>query len=133
MRRIMILALTLALGTPRLRIAAAQDNVQLQAELALWDAIKDTKDPALFDDYLRKYPDGTFALVARTRLAELRGRPATDIPTPVRRAPPTTRPGEIRQNAKDGLKYAWIPPGEFEIGCDPRRDSELLIAAHSSY
>ena len=36
-------------------------------------------------------------------------------------APPS--PGEVIENPKDGLKYAWIPPGTFTMGCSPG-DSE---------
>jgi formylglycine-generating enzyme required for sulfatase activity len=32
-------------------------------------------------------------------------------------------PGEVRENSKDGLKYSWIPPGTFMMGCSPG-DSE---------
>jgi formylglycine-generating enzyme required for sulfatase activity len=28
-------------------------------------------------------------------------------------------PGTVRQNPKDGLKYVWIPPGTFMMGCSP--------------
>src|SRR5579872_3117587 len=28
-------------------------------------------------------------------------------------------PGEARENPKDGLKYVWIPPGAFMMGCSP--------------
>jgi len=28
-------------------------------------------------------------------------------------------PGTVRLNRKDGLKYVWIPPGSFEMGCSP--------------
>jgi len=31
--------------------------------------------------------------------------------------PPPT--GTVRQNPKDGLKYVWIPPGTFIMGCSP--------------
>jgi formylglycine-generating enzyme required for sulfatase activity len=31
--------------------------------------------------------------------------------------------GEVRENPKDGLKYVWIPPGTFMMGCSPG-DSE---------
>lgn len=31
--------------------------------------------------------------------------------------------GSLRENPKDGLKYVWIPPGRFEMGCSPG-DSE---------
>jgi formylglycine-generating enzyme required for sulfatase activity len=34
---------------------------------------------------------------------------------------PTT--GSVRINPKDGLKYVWIPPGSFQMGCSPG-DSE---------
>ena len=27
--------------------------------------------------------------------------------------------GELKVNPKDGLKYAWIPPGAFTMGCSP--------------
>lgn len=27
--------------------------------------------------------------------------------------------GTVRENAKDGLKYVWIPPGSFMMGCSP--------------
>ena len=31
--------------------------------------------------------------------------------------------GEVRVNPKDGLKYVWIPPGTFQMGCS-RGDTE---------
>jgi formylglycine-generating enzyme required for sulfatase activity len=27
--------------------------------------------------------------------------------------------GKVRENSKDGLKYVWIPPGRFMMGCSP--------------
>src|SRR5271168_1804375 len=27
--------------------------------------------------------------------------------------------GEVRVNPRDGLKYVWIPPGSFQMGCSP--------------
>ena len=32
------------------------------------------------------------------------------------------KPGTVRVNAKDGLEYVWIPPGEFQMGCVPGDD-----------
>jgi formylglycine-generating enzyme required for sulfatase activity len=34
-----------------------------------------------------------------------------------------TRPGTVKWNPKDGLKYVWVPPGTFMMGCSPG-DSE---------
>jgi hypothetical protein len=40
-------------------------------ESLFWMSIKDGNDPAAFDAYLKQYPDGTFAPLARRRLAGL--------------------------------------------------------------
>jgi serine/threonine-protein kinase len=34
-------------------------------------------------------------------------------------AKPGESKGEVRVNPKDGLKYVWIPPGTFMMGCSP--------------
>jgi formylglycine-generating enzyme required for sulfatase activity len=31
-------------------------------------------------------------------------------------------PGTVRENSKDGLKYVWIAPGTFMMGCSPGDD-----------
>jgi formylglycine-generating enzyme required for sulfatase activity len=40
-------------------------------------------------------------------------KPPVEVPKP-----PTTA-GPTRENPKDGLKYVWIPPGTFMMGCSP--------------
>jgi class 3 adenylate cyclase len=40
-------------------------------ELAFWESVSDADDPALFQAYLDKYPEGNFAAIATTRLARL--------------------------------------------------------------
>jgi formylglycine-generating enzyme required for sulfatase activity len=32
---------------------------------------------------------------------------------------PTPAAGTVKENPKDGLKYVWIPPGTFMMGCSP--------------
>lgn len=39
-------------------------------EITFWESVKDTDNPALFEAYLTKYPDGNFALIAQARLDE---------------------------------------------------------------
>jgi hypothetical protein len=53
---------------------AAQDqDTKLKVELSFWDSIKESRDPDVFEDYLKKYPDGQFAAIARSKLRALRG------------------------------------------------------------
>ena len=42
-----------------------------RTELELWERIAEAKDPALFEDYLRRYPSGNFAELAQLRLDKL--------------------------------------------------------------
>jgi formylglycine-generating enzyme required for sulfatase activity len=42
--------------------------------------------------------------------------------TPKPKKPPAAKkpaPGTVRLTPKDGLKYVWIPPGSFQMGCSP--------------
>jgi hypothetical protein len=52
--------------------ATAPDLVQPNAELAFWDAIKHEKNPRLFEAYLNRYPNGTFAEIAKVILQDVR-------------------------------------------------------------
>ncbi len=44
-------------------------------ELLFWQSIKDSEDPQMFAAYLEKYPQGTFAALARLNIERLDGRP----------------------------------------------------------
>ena len=47
----------------------SMDSAKLEGDL--WDSVKNSSDPAMIQSYLAKYPGGTFAAVAKARLAEL--------------------------------------------------------------
>jgi hypothetical protein len=47
-------------------------------EVAYWNSIKDSTDPTFFAEYLRKYPNGHFVSIARSRRLELERRAAPD-------------------------------------------------------
>ena len=40
-----------------------------------------------------------------------------ELLTNVQTLEPHLKPGTVKVNPKDGLEYAWIPHGEFEMGC----------------
>ena len=74
-------------------------------ELAFWASVKDSRDPADFRAYLDQYPSGTFAALARNRLAALQSQ-ATVAPTPSAPAP-TRQEGRA---ASPGLTVAELEP-----------------------
>ena len=41
-------------------------------------------------------------------------------------------PPQVRENPKDGLKYVWIPPGTFMMGCSPG-DNECHVSEKPSH
>ena len=69
--------------------AAAVDT----RDAALWDMIKDSNNPALFEAYLKRYASGQFAAPARERLKSLQVAAVT-----LRRSGPTTTTSSGRAN-----------------------------------
>jgi formylglycine-generating enzyme required for sulfatase activity len=45
-------------------------------------------------------------------------KPKPPVETP-RRGASAPAAGTVKENAKDGLRYVWIPPGTFMMGCSP--------------
>jgi hypothetical protein len=43
------------------------------------------------------------------------------------------QPGQLKVNPKDGLRYAWIPPGAFTMGCSPVSLQEYAEAFGKAY
>ena len=50
-------------------------------DLAFWNAIKDSRDPRDFEDYLRQFPSGTFRGLAQRRATQLAAAPAAPTET----------------------------------------------------
>jgi len=67
-----ILALGLAIGSSMAPPTLAQAPSEA-AETALWDSVKDSRDPAEVQTYLDRFPNGIFAPLARIRLRNLQG------------------------------------------------------------
>jgi formylglycine-generating enzyme required for sulfatase activity len=58
-----------------------------------------------------------------TTLREIAPKPSAPQTAMPRRGVSPLAAGTVRENPKDGLKYVWIPPGTFMMGCSPG-DSE---------
>ena len=69
-----------ALAQTRLdEFASAQggmrDPQDREVELAFWDSVRESDNPASLGAYLEKYPDGEFKALAEIRLAEIKAAP----------------------------------------------------------
>jgi serine/threonine protein kinase len=82
-------------------------------ELAFWNSIKDSKDSADFKEYLRKYPEGQFAGLARNRLAQL-------TPPEPKPLPPEGKKPAIQAAEQDPLDEEFAGSGET-----PRTPAEI--------
>ncbi|MBB4615323.1 hypothetical protein [Novosphingobium taihuense] len=74
------------LGLPAPLCAQAANGVGSPFELAFWQSVSGSDDPAVYEAYLQQYPAGTFAGLARVKLATLR---KASLPAPaIASAPP---------------------------------------------
>jgi hypothetical protein len=53
-------------------LSSAIDSNDKTRELSFWNNIKESNDPNLFEDYLRRYPDGVFSRLAKLTLESIR-------------------------------------------------------------
>jgi len=88
-----------------LTVAAPPETPAADRELAFWESVKDSHDPADFQAYLEQYPGGTFAALARNRLTALQSQ-AMVTPTPPAQ-PPARQEGP---GASLGLTVAELQP-----------------------
>jgi formylglycine-generating enzyme required for sulfatase activity len=89
-------------------------------DLAFWESVKDSQNPADYEAYLAQFPKGTFAVLAGNRLAELKTK--NNTPVAVAMGPtPLVVQGEVTPS-----DMVEVPGGEFFMGCNERVDSECL-------
>ena len=127
------------LGAPLSATAQTQSStgtpgdVDFWEELAFWESIKDTSNPAEIEAYLSAYPDGRFRRLAELRLSSLRSANAAGgAAEPSRTPPPRSdqdkkpsaekgaklRAGSIIQDCAVCPKLVVVPAGSFVMGSD---------------
>lgn len=103
---------------PTMARAAPQAPVNDKAmELAFWDSVRDSDDPAAVQAYLDQYPNGAFAALARLRLAKLKARAASPKPKAERALTPPQPPAPAAPAPKPGKRLIVLDPGHG--GQDP--------------
>src|SRR5262245_21039023 len=93
----MLLSLALA-GSPALGADAT--------EIAFWESVRESRDPAELRAYLERYPNGTFAVLANRRLAAL--QPGARPVPPAASAPAASAP--VASAPVASTPVAWTTP-----------------------
>ena len=99
-----------------------------ELEIAFWNSVKESKSPAMLEAYLERYPNGTFAGLARIMVAELK-EPAANIPAPRVKTPePPAKAQEPAAKAQEPAKIAALPTPP-EVKAPPVTDPQVLARA----
>jgi len=69
-------------GTPEAAEAGTPAAEQGSVDLAFWEAVRDSEDPAAYEAYLTKFPDGEFATEALLKVEELKETQTAALPPP---------------------------------------------------
>ena len=106
-----------ASGLAFVAAAGAPAAAVIQQETVFWQSIEDSPDPADFEAYLELFANGTFARLARNRLAAMR---SSDPPAP---APPRPDPAPLLSSSDPP---APVPPPPDPAPARPRRAGEVF-------
>lgn len=94
----------------------ATTAVRLRQENLFWESVRESTNPADFEEYLRHFPAGVYRGLATNRLAALRPTAAAD--------PPAPRPSTVDLAGLETLRdcplcpeMVVIPAGTFRMGC----------------
>lgn len=102
---------------PNSNTASSGEEPAAATERTFWESIRDSSDPEDFREYLRQYPNGQFAGLARNRIRQLEtaARPAnTGAPSVRPNTAPATRPATFTNAV--GVEFVLVPAGSFMMG-----------------
>jgi uncharacterized caspase-like protein len=100
---------------------AAVTDYDKEMEIALWNAVKDSKSAAVLQTYLDRFPAGTFAGLARVLIDQLAKDSARPAETPrVATLPPQAPPSLPAPQATNPAALARALQTELRrVGCEP--------------
>ena len=103
-------------GKPKAGIASPAPPAPDPASIA-WETVKQTADPKLVQDYLKQFPEGIFAALARSRLRSLTEKKVAGVfPVPPKLTLDKVKPGEEMQDCDQCPKMVVVPAGTFAMG-----------------
>lgn len=118
-----------------LLLLAPQTRAQDPGEVAFWNSVRNTHNPAELQAYLTAYPNGKFAVLARLRLAALGAAPPpagpARQPAVMQPLPPATLPSQaqiVRHPGAMNGPVAALPFIRWQQFVDPYEGSFSMAA-----
>ena len=115
-------------GAPGLPGAPASGTVdmRLSMEKTFWESIKDSRDAKEFEAYLAQFPDGVFAMLARSRLESLKPAPSRALSSD---ATATAAPASAPSTAAAAPASSPSTPARLQSASQPGDDTRTSAAA----
>ena len=110
---------------------APAPNLTGERELTFWNSIKDENDARLFEEYLKRYPDGEFVSIAKAKLDRLRSTVVSVPPQPPQGAANNTSPGK-EVPMRSGPQRRWVGT-PFDSARFAPALKEVIRAARSNF
>jgi uncharacterized caspase-like protein len=114
--------------------AAPSTGASQEAELLFWESIKDSDNPAVFDAYLKQFPNGVFAPLAHAKLDELKAKaeaPAETQSAARQVEPPAPEPQPAPQPAPaplavEDLAGVYVAVKAANVRAAPAPDAAII-------
>jgi hypothetical protein len=118
-------------GTTKPSTKQPADDGKEALEIALWNAVKDSDDAREIQAYVDRYPNGTFAGLARARLTDLQSRSlkdALDVAVEGPEVVPLNRKTYYTINSNNAVKARWSIGGFTNgwVEVDPMVDGHQI-------
>ncbi len=98
-------------------------------DLSFWNSIQGSNDPALFEAYLKQFPEGSFAVLARARLQQLEtakleaAQKEQQVAALTPEAPPS--PGPAQPEA-ESLDATYVAKQTANVRAEPNAGAKLM-------
>ncbi len=90
--------------------ADSENDGSAQYEIVFWESVKDSEDPRLFQSYLKKYPNGVFAEIAKLYVEKYGGSYTEEAASsPQEPVAPSSPVSPVRPDSAAPYKVALFP------------------------
>lgn len=103
-----------------------QAAAKVEAETAAWSGIKDSDDPAMYQAFLKQFPDGNFAGLAQAKLDALKAKAVTaEAQSAARQLQPPPEP-EAAPDGIEDMSGTFVAIKSANVRATPTADAKVV-------